>query len=65
MAKEEKRFTEISEEGHGMGNVYLTIRDNQTGVNYLFMKNGMSAGLTPLIDKDGKPIITEAKKSNL
>lgn len=29
--------------------------DTETGVNYLFMQGG---GLTPLLDKDGKPIIT-------
>ena len=33
--------------------------DRETGVTYLFIKSGYGAGLTPLLDKDGKPVITE------
>ena len=36
---------------------YDVIQDGQTGVLYLFVKNGPSGGLTPLLDKDGKPMI--------
>ena len=32
--------------------------DTQTGVNYLFHTGGEAGGLTPLLDKDGKPIVT-------
>ena len=32
--------------------------DRETGVNYLFNKVGYAGGLTPLLDKDGKPVIT-------
>lgn len=32
--------------------------DTETGVNYLFRSNGEAGGLTPLLDKDGKPVIT-------
>ena len=32
--------------------------DTETGVNYVFHRNGNAAGFTPLIDKDGKPIVT-------
>lgn len=33
--------------------------DKLTGVNYLFrVENGYAGGLTPLLDKDGKPIVT-------
>lgn len=34
--------------------------DRETGVNYFFHAAGYSGGLTPLLDKDGKPIITDA-----
>lgn len=34
------------------------IVDTKTGVNYLFVSEGYGGGLTPLIDADGKPIIT-------
>ena len=33
--------------------------DKQTGVNYLFVKSGYGAGLTPLLDENGKPLITK------
>ena len=34
------------------------IVDRETGVNYLFSWNGYAGGMTVLIDKDGKPIVT-------
>ena len=34
------------------------IVDAETGVNYLFVVHGYAGGLTPLLDKNGKPIIT-------
>ena len=35
------------------------IVDTQTGVNYLFVCEGYGGGLTPLIDENGKPIVTK------
>ena len=32
--------------------------DKETGVNYLYIRNGYSGGLTPLLDADGKPVVT-------
>jgi hypothetical protein len=32
--------------------------DKETGVNYLYRKDGYSGGLTPLLGKDGKPVVT-------
>lgn len=32
--------------------------DKETGVNYLFHRNGNVAGFTVLLDKDGKPVVT-------
>ena len=37
----------------------LVIVDNETGINYLYVHRGYGGGLTPLIDADGKPIITK------
>lgn len=31
--------------------------DTQTGVNYVFHRNGNASGFTPLLDKDGKPLV--------
>ena len=32
--------------------------DRETGVNYLFRQIGHAGGLTPLLDRDGKPVVT-------
>ena len=32
--------------------------DTETGVNYLWREDGYSGGLTPLLDCDGKPVVT-------
>ena len=32
--------------------------DRETGVNYLFHACGYAGGLTPLLQKDGTPVIT-------
>ena len=37
--------------------------DRQTGVNYLFRPCGYSGGLTPLLDREGKPVITPVTKN--
>lgn len=36
--------------------------DRVTGVNYLFHKDGYGSGLTVLLDKDGKPVVTPAEQ---
>lgn len=54
MAKE-KRFEKLYSQGAGSIEVWV---DKKTGVNYLFYASGYAGGLTPLLDKDGKPIIT-------
>jgi len=37
----------------------------QTGVNYLYRQSGYSGGLTVLLGKDGKPIITPVENMDL
>lgn len=32
--------------------------DRVTGVNYLYHVDGYSGGLTPLLDRDGKPVVS-------
>ena len=55
MAKKEERFIRIHSE-----NFYseVILIDKQTGVNYLFVSRGYAGGLTPLLDRDGKPVIS-------
>lgn len=33
--------------------------DTATGVNYLYIQNGYSGGLTPLLDENGKSVVTK------
>lgn len=54
MAKE-KRFIKVYSEGAGAFEIWV---DKQTGVNYIFHNGGYSGGLTPLLDKDGKVVVT-------
>ncbi len=35
--------------------------DTETGVNYLYHRTGNAGGLTVLLDKDGKPVVTPAE----
>ena len=32
--------------------------DKETGVNYIFHQSGYAGGMTPLLDRDGKPVVT-------
>lgn len=54
MAKE-KRFVKIYSQGSGSVEIWV---DKETGVNYLYHASGYAGGLTVLLDKDGKPIVT-------
>lgn len=56
MAKQDERFIKVYEQG--MINCMEIWVDRETGVNYLFHFNGNAAGLTLLLDADGKPVVT-------
>ncbi len=58
MAKE-KRFIKVYSQGNGSLEIWVDIK---TGVNYLYRQSGYSGGLTVLLDKDGKPVITPIEK---
>ena len=55
MAKRE-RFEKVYSQGKV--NVTEIWVDKETGVNYVFHASGYSGGMTPLLDRDGKPIIS-------
>ncbi|MBQ9450421.1 MAG: hypothetical protein IJU34_03780 [Bacteroidales bacterium] len=57
MAKD--RFDIKEREGVNLLTDAIVIVDKQTGVNYLFVHRGYGGGLTPLLDAEGKPIITK------
>jgi hypothetical protein len=55
----DKRFEFKNPEKSGFMTDSVIIVDKETGVNYLMVRSGYGAGLTPLIDADGKPIISK------
>ena len=54
-----KRFEFQKPEKESWATDALIIVDKKTGVNYLMVRSGYGAGLTPLIDAEGKPIVTK------
>ena len=56
MAKKDKRF-EITYK-QGTLDVIEILVDQETGVNYLFRTNGYAGGMAPLLDREGKPVIS-------
>ena len=56
------RFEVIYKEIHSVGlEKRIIYVDKETGVNYLYIQNGYSGGLTPLLDADGKPVVTDRR----
>lgn len=58
MAKD-KRFEKVYKQNMGEMEIWI---DRETGVNYLYHQSGYSGGLTVLLDKDGKPVITPVEE---
>ncbi|HIU75587.1 MAG TPA: xylan 1,4-beta-xylosidase [Candidatus Pelethocola excrementipullorum] len=54
--KDDKRF--IRTYVQGAMNVTEIWVDKTTGVNYIYHAAGNSGGLCPLLDREGKPVIT-------
>ena len=61
MARKEERFVRIHSENM-CGEQILV--DTKTGVNYLFVTSGYAGGLTVLLDRDGKPVISPLPLQN-
>lgn len=58
MAKNE-RFEKIYSQG--VTNVTEIWVDKETGVHYVFHASGYAGGMTLLLDKDGKPVVSPAR----
>ena len=56
MGKEKDRFEKVYSQG--AMNVMEIWVDKETGVNYVFHASGYAGGMTPLLDRDGKPVIS-------
>ena len=66
MSKDE-RFVSVFKEGSGfsIAGVRQVLVDTETGVNYLWIESGHAGGLTPLLDADGKPVVTDPLTFNM
>ena len=54
---DKERFKKLYSQGKF--NVMQIWVDKETGVHYLFCEHGYAGGLTPLLDKDGKPVVSK------
>ena len=50
------RFEKIYSQG--VLNIIEIWVDKETGVNYMFHASGNAGGLTPLLDRDGNPVVS-------
>ena len=60
MARKENRFVVVMKDGaqlkdDGMRQILV---DTETGVNYLIWKSGYAGGITPLLNKEGKVVVS-------
>ena len=53
----EERFVKTYTQG--FTNITEVWVDRATGVNYIFHVSGYAGGLTPLLDENGKPVVTK------
>ena len=60
MAKKEERFERTYTQG--ISSVIEIWVDKETGVNYMYRSSGYGGGITPLLDREGKPVITYVAK---
>lgn len=51
----EKRFEVLYSQG-SLSTLKIIV-DTETGVQYLSVQNGYAGGLTPLLDRNGKPMV--------
>ena len=55
MAKYERFIKTFTQRGVSLTEIWV---DKETGVNYIFHQSGYAGGLTPLLDKDGRVVVT-------
>ena len=56
------RFVVVHKQSDGLSVQTKILVDTATGVAYLWHRDGYGGGLTVLVDKDGKPVITDIIK---
>ena len=60
MAKDSRFIKVYSEGAFGSNEIWV---DKVTGVNYLFHASGYAGGLTPLLNRDGTPVVTSVPRN--
>ena len=61
MAEKKERFIKTWSDGiFGSNEIWV---DTQTGVNYFFHATGNAGGLTPMLNRDGTPVVTPVPRS--
>lgn len=55
--KNQERFVCIYKQGKAK-NMEIWV-DTQTGVNYVYIHQGFAAGFCPMLDTDGKPVVSK------
>ena len=61
MAKDD-RFEKVYSQG--AATVMEVWVDRETGVNYLFYASGYACGMMPLLDREGKPVVSPLLNSS-
>lgn len=56
MSNNKERFERVYSQG--AMNITEIWVDKETGVNYVFHVSGYAGGMTPLLDRDGKPVVS-------
>ena len=56
-----ERFQKLYQQG--TVEVFEIWADTETGIQYVFHRNGSAAGLTPLLDRKGRPARMPAPRS--
>ena len=60
MAKSGDRFEKTYSQGlSSLTEIWV---DKKTGVNYLFHATGYAGGMTPLLNRDGTPVVTPVSR---
>lgn len=61
--KKEKRFLVTYSQGGFTAPGVQILVDKETGVNYMYASSGYGGGITPLLNRDGSPVITPVPKT--
>ena len=62
MAKNDRFIKTYSQGSLTVSEIWV---DRETGVNYFYHASGYGGGLTPLLDREGKPVVTRLEGPEL